>query len=290
MLPAELARQIHLLEIRTDHLVEEITGGAYRSIFEGRGIDFDEVREYTTDDDVRMIDWNVSARMGSAYVKKFVEERELSVMLAVDLSASGAVGAADKSKRQTAAELAALLAFSAGKNGDKVGLLLFTDKIELYLPPRSGRKHALRMIRELLAFEPQNKGTNIALALKECSKLMKKRGIVFLLSDLDDPEKYSAELKLLNKSQDVIAIELTDPLEKSFPVSDPVFFEDAETGEIIEYSGNSKLLDAELAQLQKNKAETCRHARVDMIQVECDTDVLKPLIGFFAERKRRMRQ
>ena len=290
MLPAELARQIHLLEIRTDHLVEEITGGAYRSIFKGRGIDFDEVREYTTDDDVRMIDWNVSARMGSAYVKKFVEERELSVMLAVDLSASGAVGAADKSKRQTAAELAALLAFSAGKNGDKVGLLLFTDKIELYLPPRSGRKHALRMIRELLAFEPQNKGTNIALALKECSKLMKKRGIVFLLSDLDDPEKYSAELKLLNKSQDVIAIELTDPLEKSFPVSDPVFFEDAETGEIIEYSGNSKLLDAELAQLQKNKAETCRHARVDMIQVECDTDVLKPLIGFFAERKRRMRQ
>ena len=290
MLPAELARQIHLLEIRTDHLVEEITGGAYRSIFKGRGIEFDEVREYTTDDDVRMIDWNVSARMGSAYVKKFVEERELSVMLAVDLSASGAVGAADKSKRQTAAELAALLAFSAGKNGDKVGLLLFTDKIELYLPPRSGRKHALRMIRELLAFEPQNKGTNIALALKECSKLMKKRGIVFLLSDLDDPEKYSAELKLLNKSQDVIAIELTDPLEKSFPVSDPVFFEDAETGEIIEYSGNSKLLDAELAQLQKNKAETCRHARVDMIQVECDTDVLKPLIGFFAERKRRMRQ
>ena len=237
-----------------------------------------------------MIDWNVSARMGSPYVKKFVEERELSVMLAVDLSASGAVGAADKSKRQTAAELAALLAFSAGKNGDKVGLLLFTDKIELYLPPRSGRKHALRMIRELLAFEPQNKGTNIALALEECSKLMKKRGIVFLLSDLDDPEKYSAELKLLNKSQDVIAIELIDPLEKSFPVSDPVFFEDAETGEIIEYSGNSKLLDTELAQLQKNKAETCRHARVDMIQVECDTDVLKPLIGFFAERKRRMRQ
>ena len=290
MLPAELARQIRLLEIRTDHLVEEITGGAYRSIFKGRGIEFDEVREYTADDDVRMIDWNVSARMGSAYVKKFVEERELSVMLAVDLSASGAVGAADKSKRQTAAELAALLAFSAGKNGDKVGLLLFTDKIELYLPPRSGRKHALRMIRELLAFEPQNKGTNIALAMKECSKLMKKRGIVFLLSDLDDPEKYSAELKLLNKSQDVIAIELTDPLEKSFPVSDPVFFEDAETGEIIEYSGNSKLLDAELAQLQKNKAETCRHARVDMIQVECDTDVLKPLIGFFAERKRRMRQ
>ncbi len=290
MLPAELARQIHLLEIRTDHLVEEITGGAYRSIFKGRGIEFDEVREYTTDDDVRMIDWNVSARMGSAYVKKFVEERELSVMLAVDLSASGAVGAANKSKRQTAAELAALLAFSAGKNGDKVGLLLFTDKIELYLPPRSGRKHALRMIRELLAFEPQHKGTNIALALEECSKLMKKRGIVFLLSDLDDPEKYSSQLKLLNKSQDVIAIELTDPLEKSFPVSDPVYFEDAETGEIIEYSGNSKSLDTELAQLQKNKAETCRHARVDMIQVECDTDVLKPLIGFFAERKRRMRQ
>lgn len=290
MLPAELARQIRLLEIRTDHLVEEITGGAYRSIFKGRGIEFDEVREYTADDDVRMIDWNVSARMGSPYVKKFVEERELSVMLAVDLSASGAVGAAKKSKRRTAAELAALLAFSAGKNGDKVGLLLFTDKIELYLPPRSGRKHALRMIRELLAFEPQNQATDIALALQECSKLMKKRGIVFLLSDLDGPEKYSSQLKLLNKSQDVIAIELIDPLEKNFPLSSPVFFEDAESGEIIEYSGNAKSLNAELQHLQEAKAEVCRHARVDMIQVECDTDVLKPLIGFFAERKRRMRQ
>ena len=176
MLLAELARQIRLLEIRTNHLVEEITGGAYRSVFKGRGIEFDEVREYTTDDDVRLIDWNVSARMGVPYVKKFVEERELVVMLLVDLSASGAYGSTEKSKRQTAAELAALLAFSAGRNGDKVGLMLFTDQIELYLPPRSGRTHALRMIREMLAFEPKGKGTDINAALQETSRLMKKIG------------------------------------------------------------------------------------------------------------------
>ena len=227
MLPAELARQIRLLEIRTDHLVEEITGGAYRSVFKGRGIEFDEVREYTTDDDVRTIDWNVSARMGSAYVKKFVEERELVVMLAVDLSASGDFGAAAKSKRQTAAELAALLAFSAGRNGDKVGLILFTDELELYLPPRAGRKHALRIIRELLAFQPHHRGTDIDGVLQETAKLMKKRGIVFLLSDLNDPEKFQTSLKLLKLRQDVVAIELRDPVETDFPLDCPVVFEDA---------------------------------------------------------------
>ncbi len=289
MLPAELARQIRLLEIRTDHLVEEITGGAYRSVFKGRGIEFDEVREYTTDDDVRSIDWNVSARMGTAFVKKFVEERELVVMLAVDLSASGDFGAAAKSKRQTAAELAALLAFSAGKNGDKVGLLLFTDRIELYLPPRSGRKHALRMIRELLAFQPTGRGTDIDGALRECAKLMKKRGVVFLLSDMFSPEKFAASLRLLNSRQDVIALELADPVEKVFPAAVPITVEDAETGEIVEYSGNVSNVNLALSAAEAEKAAVCRQAKVDLIQVGCTGDVLKPLIGFFAERKRRMR-
>ncbi len=286
---AELAHQIRLLEIRTDHLVEEITGGAYRSVFKGRGIEFDEVREYTTDDDVRMIDWNVSARMGEPYVKKFVEERELVVMLLVDLSASGAYGSTAKSKRQTAAELAALLAFSAGKNGDKVGLLLFTDKIELYLPPRSGRMHALRMIRELLAFEPSGKGTDINAALQEASRLMKKRGVVFLLSDLIEPEKFSASLRILKAKQDVVAIELSDPADENFPLKNPVTFEDAETGEIVEYNGNAALLNEELKKLQDEKLSVCRRAGTDLIKVDCSKDVLKPLIGFFAERQKRLR-
>ena len=289
MLPAELARQIRLLEIRTDHLVEEITGGAYRSVFKGRGIEFEEVREYTTDDDVRSIDWNVSARMGTPYVKKFMEERELVVMLLVDLSASGDFGAAAKSKRQTAAELAALLAFSAGKNGDKVGLLLFTDRMELYLPPRSGRKHALRMIRELLAFEPAGRGTDIDGALRETAKLMKKRGVVFLLSDLIDPEKFSASLRLLSSRQDVVALEVVDPVEKNFPVAVPVTVEDAETGEIVEYSGNAAGINQALSAAEAAKSAVCRQAKVDLIQVGCSGDILKPLIGFFAERKRRMR-
>ena len=289
MLPAELARQIRLLEIRTDHLVEEIAGGAYRSVFKGHGIEFDEVREYTTDDDVREIDWNVSARMGTPYVKKFVEERELVVMLAVDLSASGDFGAAAKSKRRTAAELAALLAFSAGKNGDKVGLLLFTDRVELYLPPRSGRRHALRMIRELLAFEPAGRGTDIDGALRETARLMKKRGVVFLLSDLIAPEKFADSLRLLRARQDVIALELRDPTEADFPLSCPVTVEDAETGELLEFTGDRTAVNAALLAAETAKSEVCRRAEVDRIPVMCSDDVLKPLIAFFAERKRHMR-
>lgn len=286
---AELTRQIRLLEIRTDHLVEEITGGAYRSVFKGRGIEFDEVREYTTDDDVRAIDWNVSARMGTPYVKKFVEERELTVMLLVDLSASGEFGSTAKSKRQTAAELAALLAFSAGKNGDKVGLMLFTDKIELYLPPRTGRTHALRMIRELLAFKPQHKGTDIAGALRETARIMKKRGVVFLLSDLICPENFANELRLLRAKQDVVVIGLNDPLELDFPLKNRIVFEDAETGEVLEYAGDKEKFNQALAEVKKEKIEVCRKARTDFIEVVCGNDVLKPLIGFFAERQRHIR-
>lgn len=202
MLPPELAKQIRLLEIRTNRAVDEITGGAYRSVFKGRGIEFEEVREYTPEDDVRDIDWNVSARMGSPYIKKYVEERELTVLLLVDVSASGAFGSAEKSKRRTAAELAALLAFSAGRNGDKVGLLMFSDRIELYVPPRSGRSHTLRLIREMLAFRPQSGGTDIDLALRESAQLLKKRSVVFLLSDLIDRKEFETSLKLLNRRHD----------------------------------------------------------------------------------------
>ena len=291
MLDPELSKQLRLLEIRTDRIVEEITAGAYRSVFRGRGIEFDEVREYTLEDDVRGIDWNVSARMNAPYVKKYVEERELSVLLAVDVSASGAFGAAEKSKRRTASELAALLAFSAGKNGDKVGLLMFSDKIELYVPPRSGRIHTLRLIREMLAFKPQSTGTDLALALREASSLMKKRGIVFLLSDLLSENFPLLELKLLSRKQDVIALKLIDPVEKEWSVSVSAVLEDAESGENVIFNGSSTARNAvngRLEELHEKHRQFCKSAKVDLIEIGSGEDVLKPVISFFNRRKKRI--
>lgn len=288
MLPPELVAQIRLLEIRTDRVVEEITGGAYRSIFKGRGIEFEEVREYTLEDDVRLIDWNVSARMGSAYIKKFVEERELNVMFLVDVSASGSFGSTSQSKRRTAAELAALLAFSAGKNGDRTGLMMFSDRIELFLPPRSGRRHALRMISEMLTFEPCRKGTNIALVLSECARMLKKRTIVFLISDLIDTGDFSDELKLLNRRHDVIALKIFDPVEKRWPDNmPPVELEDAESGETVSFDRKPEILSGELTALQSKCEDICRQAQVDLVNIENGGDILKPLINFFSRRRYR---
>jgi uncharacterized protein (DUF58 family) len=290
MLPAELAKQIRLLEIRTSRIVDEITGGAYRSAFKGRGIEFDEVREYTVDDDVRMIDWNVSARMGEPYIKKFVEERELTVLLLVDVSASGAFGSAEKTKRRTAAELAALLAFSAGNSGDKVGLLMFSDKIELYVPPRSGRRHTLRLIREMLYFTPQNKGTDIDLALRESLQLLSKKSVIFLLSDLNAPDSFARSLKLLNRKHDVVALEVFDPVEHRWPVNLPVMVEDAESGELVRFGGKRFLetLNTELESIRQHKRSVCRDARVDLVEIPSGGDVLKPVIDVFARRRNRV--
>ena len=288
MLPPELVAQIRLLEIRTDRVVEEITGGAYRSIFKGRGIEFEEVREYTLEDDVRLIDWNVSARMGSAYVKKFVEERELNVMFLVDVSASGSFGSAVQSKRRTAAELAALLAFSAGKNGDRTGLMMFSDKVELFLPPRSGRRHALRMISEMLTFEPSRRGTDIALALEECARVLKKRTIVFLISDLIDSKDFSRQLKLLRSRHDVVALKIIDPLERRWPENmPPIELEDAESGETVSFDRAPAVLSGELNAFHFKSEEICRRAQVDLVNIENGGDVLKPLIGFFSRRRQR---
>ena len=291
MLPPELAKQIRLLEIRTNRAVDEITGGAYRSVFKGRGIEFEEVREYTPEDDVRDIDWNVSARMGSPYIKKYVEERELTVLLLVDVSASGAFGSAEKSKRRTAAELAALLAFSAGRNGDKVGLLMFSDRIELYVPPRSGRSHTLRLIREMLAFRPQSGGTDIDLALRESAQLLKKRSVVFLLSDLIDRKEFETSLKLLNRRHDVVALQIFDPVEHRWPSALPVVVEDAESGELVRFGGGRRelgRLEVELEQVRETRRELCRRARVDLIEIESGREVLRPVIEFFARRRRRL--
>ena len=290
MLPVELAKQIRLLEIRTTKIVDEITGGAYRSAFKGRGIEFDEVREYSLDDDVRAIDWNVSARMGAPYVKKFVEERELNVLLLVDVSASGAFGSAEKTKRRTAAELAALLAFSAGSSGDKVGLLMFSDRIELYVPPRSGRRHTLRLIREMLYFKPENRGTDIDLALRESLQLLTKKSVIFLLSDLIGPEAFARSLKLVNRKHDVVALELFDPVEIHWPAGAPVMVEDAETGELVRFGGRRELdaLQEQLRRTRELKRDVCRAARVDLVEIESGGDVLKPVIDFFARRRKRI--
>jgi uncharacterized protein (DUF58 family) len=291
MIPEELTRQIKLLEIRTDRMVDEISGGAYRSVFKGAGIEFEEVREYTAEDDVRTIDWNVSARMGTPYVKKFVEERELNVMLLVDVSASGAFGSAAKSKRRSAAELAALIAFSASRNNDKVSLMMFSDKIELYVPPRSGRRHTLRLIREMLAFEPENPGTDIGLSLQESARLLKKRSVVFLISDLVDEKDFSSLLKQLNRRHDVIAVQICDPTEKVWPVTASVTVEDAETGELLTLSGGSApLMQRALDERNEALSALCRSAAVDRVEIESGTEVLKPLVKFFAARNSRRRR
>lgn len=290
MIPEELARQIRLLEIRTGRMVNEISGGAYRSVFKGAGIEFEEVREYTVEDDVRNIDWNVSARMGVPYVKKFVEERELNVMLLVDVSASGAFGSAAKSKRRSAAELAALIAFSAARNHDKVSLMMFSDKIELYVPPRSGRRHTLRLIREMLAFTPRNKGTDIDLALRESSRLLKKSSVIFLISDLIDDKDFSSALKQLNRRHDVIAVQIYDPTERNWPTDSGMVIEDAETGELVSFDGaNTPELRQEMERSNNAVAALCRSARVDRVEIESGTEVLGPLIKFFAARSLRNR-
>lgn len=288
MIPEELVKQIRLLEIRTNRMVDEISGGAYRSVFKGAGIEFEEVREYTVEDDARTIDWNVSARMGAPFVKKFVEERELNIMLLVDVSSSGAFGSAAKSKRQSAAELAALIAFSASKNHDKVSLLMFSDKIELYVPPRSGRRHTLRLIREMLAFEPRNKGTDIGLALRESSRLLKKSSVVFLISDFIDSKEFSMPLKQLNRRHDVIAVQIYDPSERNWQVDSSIVVEDAETGEVISFdAGDRKRLQSEMDSASNAVAALCRSARVDRVEIESGSDVLGPLIQFYALRNNR---
>ena len=292
MLPAELLRQIRMLEIRTNRTVDELIGGAYHSVFKGRGIEFDEVREYTPDDDVRDIDWNVTARMNVPYIKKYVEERELNVMLAVDVSASGKFGSGDRNKRTAAAELAALLAFSAGNNGDKVGLLLFSDRRELLLPPRSGRKHTLRLIRDMLAFEEQGQGPDLVQAIEDMNRFLTKRSVIFIISDFLDGGNYEKSLKILNKRHDVIAVRIRDKAELLWDLPAGTCVLDAETGEILEFDGSEAAREqykvAAEQELQAGAA-LCRRAGVDLIDIACGEDPVKPLIGFFNRRRHHLR-
>jgi uncharacterized protein (DUF58 family) len=294
MFSTELMNKIRRIEIRTRRLVNDSFAGEYHSIFKGRGMEFDEVRPYLPGDEVRTIDWNVTARMGQPFVKRYVEERELTVMLMVDASGSGDFASQGQFKRELAAELAAVLSFSATTNRDKVGLLIFTDKVELYIPPRKGRRHVLRLIRELLAFDPQSNGTDIKLALDAINQILKRRCIIFLISDfLDQPERYHKPLFVTNRKHDVIAIDLHDPLEKNIADVGVLALEDAESGELVWLDTSDPAWRALFAertrQFEQAKSKTLANAGVDRIQINTDQDYAKALTLFFQERAKRIR-
>jgi uncharacterized protein (DUF58 family) len=301
MLSAELIRKIRRIEIRTRHLVNDSFAGEYHAIFKGRGMEFDEVRQYQPGDDVRSIDWNVTARLGEPFVKRYVEERELTVMLAFDASASGLFGTVDRFKRELAAELGAVLAFSAITNNDKVGLLAFTDQVELHIPPRKGRRHVLRLIRDLLAFEPMGHGTDVTLALDHLNRTLKRRAIVFLISDyllaydqLAVRETYERALLITNRRHDLVAVSITDPREATWPDVGLVAAEDAETGARVWIdSGDLAWREAFAEQSAAGRAARDAafvRAQVDHIDVTLGQDYVEPLLAFFKERARRWRR
>jgi uncharacterized protein (DUF58 family) len=294
MITTELMKKIRRIEIRTRRLVNDSYAGEYHSVFKGRGMEFDEVRPYQYGDEIRTIDWNVTARMGNPYVKRYVEERELSVLLLVDASASENFGSIKQFKRELAAELTAVLSFAATTNNDKVGLLIFTDQIELYIPPRKGRKHVLRLIRELLAFEPKGRGTDIEMALETANQILKRRSIIFLVSDfLAEPAGYRKALAITNRRHDVIAVDLHDPLETKIADVGLVALDDPETGEIawVDTSSRSwqEAFNQSVSRLENDKSKVLRRANVDHITIGTDEDYTAPLASFFHERARRIR-
>jgi uncharacterized protein (DUF58 family) len=295
MLTPELIRKIRRIEIRTRRLVNDSFAGEYHAIFKGRGMEFDEVRPYQAGDEVRTIDWNVTARTGQLFVKRYVEERELTVMLLVDASASGLFGTVNRFKREIAAELAAVLAFSAISNNDKVGLLVFTDQVELFISPRKGRRHVLRLIRDLLAFEPAGHGTNLRLALDTINRVLKRRSIVFLISDfLTPPERYRSILQVSNRRHDVIAVTLSDPREWEWPRVGLVALEDAETGQVQWVDTSSRqwreTFTERVNELQLARQRIFRKAKVDRIDITTDAEYVTPLAVFFEKRARRLRR
>ena len=295
MLTTELIKKIRRIEIRTRRLVNDSYAGEYHSIFKGRGMEFDEVRPYQVGDEIRSIDWNVTARTGEPHVKRYVEERELTVMLVVDASGSENFGSVNRFKRELAAELTAVLSFAATTNNDKVGLLIFTDRVELFIPPRKGRRHVLRLIRELLAFEPKSRGTDIKLALDTINQILKRRSIIFLVSDFLVPaESYQRELTVTNKRHDVISIDLHDPLENSLADVGLLALEDPETDELIwvDTSDASWRDSYQLrTQVQEaDKAHIFKHASVDRIHIATNEDYTASLTSFFHKRSRRLRR
>ena len=290
MLTEEIMRQVRLLELRTRRSVTETFAGEYRSAFRGRGMEFDEVREYQPGDDVRSIDWNVTARAGKPYIKRFVEERELTVMLAVDLSGSGRFGSVGRSKNELAAEISAVLAFAATGASDKAGAMIFTDEIELFIPPAKGRRHALRIVRDVLAHEPRSRGTDIAGAAEHLARALKKRAVVFLISDFLD-EGYETSLSLLRRKHDLVAIRTEDPLELELPPVGIIEFEDAESGRLVAVDTLSKRARREYARAafrRRGDAEKrLRGLGLDQTLVRTGEPYIHALVELFRRREQR---
>jgi uncharacterized protein (DUF58 family) len=290
MLPRDVIKKIRQIEISTRRAVNDVLGGQYHSVFKGRGMEFSEVREYQPGDDIRTIDWNVTARMGHPFIKKFTEERELTVMLLVDVSGSEIFGSVRQLKNELAAEVAAVLAFSAIRNNDKVGLIMFSDDIELFVPPKKGKTHVLRVIREILFFQPKGRRTDIPAALKFLEQTTTHRSVTFLVSDFI-ADNYQKMLRVTNQRHDMVAVAITDPREIEMPRIGIVELEDAETG-------NRVLLDTSheptrrrfwetAVHRQRERAQTLRNCGVDLVELRTDEPYLKPLIKFFRMREAR---
>ncbi|MDA1226696.1 MAG: DUF58 domain-containing protein [Chloroflexi bacterium] len=293
MLTPELMRKIRRIEITTKHLVSDTFAGDYHSVFKGQGMEFDEVRPYQPGDEVRSIDWNVTARMGTPFVRRYREERELSAMVVVDASGSFDFGSRGQLKRDLAAELVAVLSFAATTNNDKVGLLIFTDQIELLIPPRKGRSHVLRLVREMLVFEPQGRGTDVKLALDTINLILKRRSVLFLISDfLTDPEVYRKAMSSTNRRHDVVAVDLYDPMEEDIARVGMLALEDAETGELTWVDTNSRKwresFQRRVQRLESAKNQVFSSLDVDRVKITTAEDYVSGLTAFFKERSRRV--
>lgn len=287
----EILGKIRRLELRTRRLVESSFAGQYQSVFKGRGMNFEEVRPYTPGDEIRAIDWNVTARTGEPYIKKFTEEREMTVMIVLDVSASGNFGSIRESKRELAAEVAAVLAFSAIHNNDKVGLLLFSDRVELFIPPKKGRMHILRLIREMLFFQSQGRGTDLSGALEYMNKVVTRRAVVFLISDFLTGD-FLRPLTVSAKRHDLVGITVIDPVEESLPDVGVILLEDPETGEQIEVDTSRKDVSKAYADLSAKRAKETQRLfgsrGVDSIVLRTDADYLPVLRNFFDRRGHRL--
>jgi uncharacterized protein (DUF58 family) len=294
----EILKKVRRIEIHTKRLVNDTLAGQYHSVFKGRGMNFDSVREYSPGDEVRTIDWHVTARAGRPFVKKFVEERERTLILMVDVSASEDFGSGTQSKRELAAELASVLAFSAIRNTDKVGLVLFTDQVELYVPPRKGRRHGLRIIREILGFEPLSRGTDIVNALDFVNDVASRRSVVFLVSDFQAPGALGDSLPALrkairqtNRRHDLVALPIDDPREHGLPDIGIVAIEDAESGELIEIDTGNETLRRRFAEVALDRTAQLERAfkseAVDSLRITTDQSYVAPLMAFFKNRQRK---
>ena len=291
MLPKEIIQKIRRIQITTSRLVTDILSGEYKSVFKGRGIEFDEVRQYQPGDEIRSIDWNVTARMGQPFIKKYVEERQLTVMIMLDLSGSSYFGTTKRLKRELAAEVSSVLAFAAIHNNDRVGLIIFTDRIEKFIPPRKGHQHVLRVIRDALYFKPKGKGTDVAAALRYLDKVLKRRALTFIISDFFTKD-FKKPLTISNKRHDIVAVTITDPRESELPRAGLIELVDAE-------SGRPFLIDTLSARVRKRYAATSRSlgegrselfssSHVDHIDIRTDKPYIEELIKFFRTRGKRM--